>query len=624
MAIIPDECKFHVVSESVDTVDRGSKLAQSKRESITMADIKQSIPTPVGIFERSTGECSIVPVVGNNIVETKCGTISGGYDNCIVQSGTDYGYGSDVISGGSNNQINSSYATGGNVVSGGYYNTIKNENTADDGCLYNNTIGGGKRNCISTQVCYSVHNTIVGGTYNYVRGEAANNTITGSGNSMCAYNSQTDEEIGRTSYNSITGNDNSIDVGRCNGGEAGANGIFGDDNVIRVCGDYANACYNTISGYGNAIRVKGGTGVPNSNCDASACYSILSGYRNYIKSASSDVYSSRICASTISGGVYNSICTDNGGDMCANTIGGGYCNSIKLRNGSAYMQFNTISGGYCNYFFVSEDAPNSCISNGTIGGGYVNSINVYDPGDMSCGATISGGGCNFILGAESSYATISGGYGNCIDGAESKNATIIGGYYNCIYGDASCDSTIGGGYCNRISGTASNTNVIGGGADNRIYGGYTASAVIAGGKANCISGNLSYHTLIGGGYTNQICGDYAPRSIIVGGADNTIDNGNTSVIGGGRYNAINGAYHSGIMSGKCNVINGGYASVQTILGGYNNTNGSYESHVLGSNITTDRVCTAFVNNLSIKSIPTVVTGLPAGSVWNNAGVLNIV
>ena len=125
-------------------------------------------------------------------------------------------------------------------------------------------------------------------------------------------------------------------------------------------------------------------------------------------------------------------------------------------------------------------------------------------------------------------------------------------------------------------------------------------------------------------YYNSIIGNYAPRSIIVGGADNTIDNGNTSVIGGGRYNAINGAYHSGIMSGKCNVINGGYASVQTILGGYNNTNGSYESHVLGSNITTDRVCTAFVNNLSIKSIPTVVTGLPAGSVWNNAGVLNIV
>ncbi len=624
MAIIPDECKFHVVSESVDTVDRGSKLAQSKRESITMADIKQSIPTPVGIFERSTGECSIVPVAGNNIVETKCGTISGGYDNCIVQSGTDYGYGSDVISGGSNNQINSSYATGGNVVSGGYCNTIKNENTADNGCLYNNTIGGGKYNCISTQNSYSVLNTIVGGKYNYIRGEAYGNSITGISNSVCAYNSQTDVEIGYTYANIIAGNDNSIDVGRCNGGEAGSNGIFGNDNLIRVCGDYAASCYNIISGYSNAICVKGGSEVPDNNCDAAVCYSILSGYRNYIKSCSSDVYRSSICGPTISGGVYNSICTSQGGDMDVNTIGGGYCNSIQMRNGSSCASYNTISGGNCNYVFVSQDADNSYIYNGTVGGGYSNSINTYDPGDMSCGATVSGGVFNYIFGAESSFATISGGYCNYIYGDESKNANISGGYYNKIYGDASCSSTISGGYCNRIYGTASNTNVIGGGSENKLYGNYTASAVIAGGKENTISGDLSYHTLIGGGYTNQICGNYAPRNIIVGGADNTIDNGNTSVIGGGRYNAINGAYHSGIMSGKCNVINGGYASVQTILGGYNNTNSSYESHVLGSNITTDRVCTAFVNNLSIKSIPTAATGLPAGSVWNNAGVLNIV
>ena len=115
---------------------------------------------------------------------------------------------------------------------------------------------------------------------------------------------------------------------------------------------------------------------------------------------------------------------------------------------------------------------------------------------------------------------------------------------------------------------------------------------------------------------------WTPRNIIVGGANNSIDNGNTSVIGGGRYNQINGAYWSGIMSGQCNVISGGYH--QTILGGVSNTNGSYYSHVIGSNITTDRVCTAFVNNLSIKSIPTAATGLPSGAVWNNAGVLNIV
>ena len=46
--------------------------------------------------------------------------------------------------------------------------------------------------------------------------------------------------------------------------------------------------------------------------------------------------------------------------------------------------------------------------------------------------------------------------------------------------------------------------------------------------------------------------------------------------------------------------------------------------VKGSNITTDRACTTFVNNLSIKNIPTSSAGLPSGSVWKNGNVLNIV
>jgi len=46
--------------------------------------------------------------------------------------------------------------------------------------------------------------------------------------------------------------------------------------------------------------------------------------------------------------------------------------------------------------------------------------------------------------------------------------------------------------------------------------------------------------------------------------------------------------------------------------------------IVGSNITADRVCTTFVNNLSIKNIPTSSAGLPSGSVWNNLGVLAIV
>jgi hypothetical protein len=60
------------------------------------------------------------------------------------------------------------------------------------------------------------------------------------------------------------------------------------------------------------------------------------------------------------------------------------------------------------------------------------------------------------------------------------------------------------------------------------------------------------------------------------------------------------------------------------LGGSSNTASCTRSFIVGSNIISDRVCATFVNNLSIKNIPTVATGLPSGSVWSNAGVLNIV
>jgi hypothetical protein len=46
--------------------------------------------------------------------------------------------------------------------------------------------------------------------------------------------------------------------------------------------------------------------------------------------------------------------------------------------------------------------------------------------------------------------------------------------------------------------------------------------------------------------------------------------------------------------------------------------------IVGSNITADRVCTTFVNNLSIKNIPTSGAGLPDGSVFRIGGALCIV
>ena len=65
--------------------------------------------------------------------------------------------------------------------------------------------------------------------------------------------------------------------------------------------------------------------------------------------------------------------------------------------------------------------------------------------------------------------------------------------------------------------------------------------------------------------------------------------------------------------------------MSAILGGSSNTTNTCAcAMIVGSNITADRVCATFVNNLSIKNIPTSSAGLPSGSVWSNAGVLTIV
>jgi hypothetical protein len=46
--------------------------------------------------------------------------------------------------------------------------------------------------------------------------------------------------------------------------------------------------------------------------------------------------------------------------------------------------------------------------------------------------------------------------------------------------------------------------------------------------------------------------------------------------------------------------------------------------IIGSNLIADRNCTTFVNNLSIKDIPTGGGGLPSGSVYNFGGYLKII
>lgn len=122
--------------------------------------------------------------------------------------------------------------------------------------------------------------------------------------------------------------------------------------------------------------------------------------------------------------------------------------------------------------------------------------------------------------------------------------------------------------------------------------------------------------ILSGDY-NVVRGNFA---VIVGGESNTTGNKH-SFIGGGQGGTIDADYGI-ILGGKGNIVNGRFSSV--LAGENNNINKHTNSHIIGSGILADRDDTTFVNNLSIKNIPTSVKGLPKGSIWSNKGILSIV
>jgi len=334
-------------------------------------------------------------------------------------------------------------------------------------------------------------------------------------------------------------------------------------------------------------------------------------------------------ASTIGGGFANK----NTGDC--STIGGGCGNTIS-------STYSTIGGGRGNTISINS---------ATIGGGYINSAS----GRLS---TVGGGGSNTASGC---LSTIGGGYGNTTSGISSA---IGGGFNNTA---SATYSRIGGGFCNSassrhsvISGGHRNviqspTNeccslgvTIGGGIGHNSTGGtFDATtgnltgvitccnagklSVIAGGLRNINTGACSF---IGGGYCNSIC--VSTFSVIGGGLCNNVCTGNYATISGGNGNLANGSRstvgggQSNASSNTCTVIAGGANNTATgvtsaILGGRSNNTCNFAcAMIVGSNILADRACATFVNNLSIKNIPTASAGLPSGSVWNNLGILNIV
>jgi hypothetical protein len=94
-----------------------------------------------------------------------------------------------------------------------------------------------------------------------------------------------------------------------------------------------------------------------------------------------------------------------------------------------------------------------------------------------------------------------------------------------------------------------------------------------------------------------------------------------STVINGNLNTASGI-QSTISNGYCNTASGLRSFVAG--GQRNNTCNQADSFIVGSCLCADRVCTTYVNNLSIKNIPTSSAGLPSGYVWNDLGTLKIV
>ena len=147
-------------------------------------------------------------------------------------------------------------------------------------------------------------------------------------------------------------------------------------------------------------------------------------------------------------------------------------------------------------------------------------------------------------------------------------------------------ATIGGGAINTASGSKS---TVGGGSSNIASSSY---GTIGGGAINTTS---SAYSTVGGGQDNIASCTYST----VGGGQGNIASELNSTIGGGRSNTANGL-RATIGGGYSNLASGLYSSV---LGGrYNNTNNCNNAMIIGSEITANRACTTFVNDLSVCSM----------------------
>ena len=218
--------------------------------------------------------------------------------------------------------------------------------------------------------------------------------------------------------------------------------------------------------------------------------------------------------------------------------------------------------------------------------------------------------------ASAACSFIGGGISNSISSNYSQNAkhVIVGGNNNSISGDyQSHTSVIVGGQDNTLSGAYNNFRFIGAGCNNTISNSLNRG-VIVGGVSNTIDGPYGGPgAFIGAGELNTA---NSPGGIIVGGCCNSAQGSNSGIfIGGGLKNKASQGY-SLIVGGTLNTASGACSG---ILGGECNYACETESFIIGSNLTSDKACYTFMNNIDVEG--TVSASIFSGSFVGDASGL---
>jgi hypothetical protein len=380
------------------------------------------------------------------------------------------------------------------------------------------------------------------------------------------------------------------------------NSNAGGGGGIIVVGSGLNSsvrCGNNNSASGNYTTVFG-----RCNTSISSLSTISGGYGNTTAAQ----------ISFVGGGRFN---TASG---YLSTIGGGCKNLTQAAHGF-------IGGGLCNN---ACNSTSQCLAIGAVVAGGVGNNTTGGVFNLSfCSFTTPPTICN-----AGQYSFVGGGFQNMAVGSQSA---VVGGCFNVACHATFSGQFVGGGFCNY---STHNKTVVGGGVNNTAN---FWTTVVAGGYINTASGDTAS---VGGGQCNTASGGYsvvsggkinlasAACSTISGGLQNSAVTGWGS-IGGGRSNMVCGGLYPTIAGGYGNTASALYASVlggrlnvasgvaSAIVGGVSNTTSACAcAMIVGSNITADRVCATFVNNLSIKNIPTASAGLPSGSVWRDAADAN--